>query len=80
MARKKRKPIFRYNCSMTDEEFKTTKEATNPSDLISVAAYYELNPENDDRPEAVVKELGIMQQEKDEEKEKLEALSSEEES
>lgn len=44
---------------MTDEEFKTTRKAPNPDDLISVASYYEMNPEEDDRPEHIKKELGI---------------------
>ena len=45
---------------MTEEEFKTTREAPNPDELISVASYYELNPEKDDRPESVKKELGLL--------------------
>lgn len=59
MARKKNIQIFRYKCTMTDEEFKTTRKAPNPDDLISVASYYEMNPEEDDRPEHIKKELGI---------------------
>ena len=58
MARKKKKQIFKYACTITEEIYKTTKEAKNPDDLISVKAYYELNPENDDRPEHIKKELG----------------------
>ncbi len=60
MARKKRKQIYNYKCTMTEEEFKTTREAPNPDELISVASYYELNPEKDDRPESVKKELGLL--------------------
>jgi hypothetical protein len=57
VARKQKKEIFRYDCSLTGETYKTTKKAKTPEDLISVAAYYELNPENDDRPEHIKKEL-----------------------
>ena len=34
-------------------EFTTTQKAENPDELISVAGWYEMNPENDDRPEHV---------------------------
>jgi hypothetical protein len=44
---------------MTDEEFKTTRQAPQPDELISVSSYYELNPEKDDRPERIKKELGV---------------------
>lgn len=60
MARKKKVQIFKYRCTITDEEFKTTAKADNPDDLISVAAYYEMNPEKDDRPDHIKKELGIL--------------------
>lgn len=60
MARKKKaKQIFRYDCTMTGDTYKTTKKAENPDDLVSVQSYYELNPEEDDRPERIKKELGI---------------------
>tara|TARA_Y100000780_G_scaffold168837_1_gene153950 strand:- start:2085 stop:2231 length:147 start_codon:yes stop_codon:yes gene_type:complete len=48
---------------MTDEEYKTTRKAPNPDDLVSVNAYYELNPEMDDRPDHIKLELGILDQE-----------------
>ena len=50
--------IYRYNCTITEEEFKVTAKAPNPSELISIRAFYEMNPEEDDRPEAVVLKLG----------------------
>ena len=34
-----------------------TKQAPNPDELISIQAYYEMNPEMDDRPEAVLNEI-----------------------
>jgi hypothetical protein len=59
VARKKKIQIFRYKCTITDEEYKTTKKAENPDELISVQAFYELNPDKDDRPEHIKKELGV---------------------
>lgn len=55
MARKQKKQIFRYDCTITGETFKTTKKAPHPDELICVKAFYELNPEKDDRPEAIKK-------------------------
>lgn len=60
MAKKKHKEIFRYTCTITGEEFKTTKKASNPDELVSIQAYYELHPEKDDRPDTIKKELGIL--------------------
>lgn len=57
--RKKFKKIYRYQCTMTEEEFKTTREAPNPDDLMSVKAYYEMHPEEDDRPEDIKKQLEV---------------------
>lgn len=59
MARKKNIQTYRYKCTITEEEFKTTRKAENPDDLVSVNAYYELHPEKDDRPEHIKKELGV---------------------
>ena len=59
MARKKHIKVYNYECSITGETYKTTQEASNPEDLISVQAFYELNPEEDDRPEHIKKELGV---------------------
>ncbi len=51
--RKKKKTIYNYTCTLTGETFTTTKEASNPDELVSVKGYYELHPEDDDRPEAI---------------------------
>ena len=59
VARKPKVQVHRYKCTITDEEFKTTAKAENPEELISVAAYYEMNPDKDDRPEHIKQELGI---------------------
>lgn len=50
--------IYKYKCTITEEEFKTTSKSNSPEELISVRAYYEMNPEEDDRPEAIIKGLG----------------------
>ncbi len=44
---------------MTGDIYKTTREAPSPGDLVSVNSYYELNPEEDDRPENIKKQLGV---------------------
>lgn len=53
MSKKKIKKIYKYECTMTGETFKTTAEAKHPDELVSVKAYYELNPDKDDRPSDV---------------------------
>ncbi len=55
VARRKNREekTYRYKCTITGEKFKIKGEALNPDDLVSVRAYYELNPEADDRPEAI---------------------------
>ncbi len=50
MSKKKIKKIYKYDCNVTGESFKTTAEAKNPGDLLTVNAYYQMNPEKDDRP------------------------------
>jgi hypothetical protein len=57
--RKKGKKIYKYECTITGEEYKMTAEAPNPDELTSVNAYYELQPEKDDRPAHIKKKLGI---------------------
>lgn len=62
MAKRKReKQTFRYECSLTGEKFTLTQRAENADELISVEAYYEMNPEEDDRGEAVSKQARIDQ-------------------
>lgn len=59
--RRSRKKIefFDYECTLTGEQYRLTKEAKNTEDLVSVKAFYELNPEKDDRPADIKKKLGI---------------------
>ena len=55
---KKEIKYYDYECTLTGEKFRMLKEAPNPGELISVKGYYELNPEKDDRPEVVKKQVG----------------------
>ena len=50
MSKKKIKKIYKYECTITGEAFKTTAEAKSPGDLTTVSAYYQMNTELDDRP------------------------------
>jgi hypothetical protein len=59
---KKEKITYHYECSLTGEEFVMTTKAQNPKELMSIKAYYELHPENDDRPAVIKKKLGIKDQ------------------
>ncbi len=53
MSKKKIKKIYKYECTMTGEAFKTIAEVKHSDELVSVKAYYELNPDKDDRPNDV---------------------------
>ncbi len=55
MAKKRKKIFHIYECSLSGEKFKVFKEAPKPEELMSIKAYYELNPEEDDRPEKIKK-------------------------
>jgi hypothetical protein len=58
LSKKKRnKKFYFYNCTITDERFKTTEQAPNPDELLSVNAFYEMNAEMDDRPEHIKLEM-----------------------
>lgn len=48
--KKKIKKIYKYDCNVTGETFKTTAEAPRPGDLMTVGSYYQMHPELDDRP------------------------------
>lgn len=68
MARRRKRDeiIYKYNCSITDEEFKLKTKAHNPDELVSVKGYYELNPEKDDRPAHIKKQLGLDEEQSEE--------------
>jgi hypothetical protein len=57
--RKREKITYNYQCSLTGEEFVLTEKASNPKELLSVKAFYEMNPDQDDRPAIVKKKLGL---------------------
>lgn len=57
MGKKNYHEIYEYECTMTGEKFKVTKKAPHPENLISVQAYYEMNPEEDDRPAHIKKQF-----------------------
>ncbi|MFA5584442.1 MAG: hypothetical protein WDA09_09520 [Bacteriovoracaceae bacterium] len=56
---RREKQTFEYECSLTGERYKLTARAPQPKELLSVAAYYEMNPDKDDRPAVVKKKLGL---------------------
>jgi hypothetical protein len=55
--RRKNKVFYTYDCSISGESYKLTKESKTPEELICLQSYYELNPEMDDRPEAILNEI-----------------------
>lgn len=59
MAKKKGRMVYRYECTITGDSYKMTKAAPNPDELMSVKAYYELNPDKDDRPDYIKKEAEV---------------------
>ena len=64
MKRRKEKVFYEYECTLTAEKFTTTEKAPNPKELVSVAGYYQLRQEEDDRPAVVKKKLGLLTEEK----------------
>lgn len=61
--KKKIKKIYKYECTMTGEVFKTTEEAKHPDELTTVSSYYQLHPENDDRPVEIKVKLKAKEEE-----------------
>ena len=59
MKRRREKVTYNYECSLTGEQFTTTAKAANPKELLSVKAYYDMNPDADDRPAIIKKKLGL---------------------
>jgi hypothetical protein len=60
-AKRSRHMTYTYECTLTAQSFTTTEKAKNPDELMSVKAYYQLNPENDDRPERIKKQFMIVE-------------------
>jgi hypothetical protein len=63
--RKREEPYQKYTCIITGEEFSMRFKAPNPEDLVSIKGYYQLNPDKDDRPLHIKKQLGVGQEVKD---------------
>ena len=60
MAKRRREKVtYKYECNISGETFTVHRKAQNPDELMSIKAYYELNPEMDDRPEDIKKKLGV---------------------
>ena len=57
--RRREKVTYNYQCSLTAEEFVMTEKAPQPKELLSVKAWYEMNPDQDDRPAVIKKKLGL---------------------
>ncbi len=63
MMKKKIKKIYKYECTITGEVFKTTDEAKNPGELTTVSAYYQMHPEKDDRPTEIKVKVKMKEEE-----------------
>lgn len=63
MAKKKKNiKVYEYNCTLTGEKFLTNREAPHPNELVSVKGYYELHPEDDDRPEVIKRQVKLAEE------------------
>lgn len=56
-SRKREKVIYKYDCTLTNKSFKLTEKAPRPDDLVSVEGFYQLNPDKDDRPLFIKKQI-----------------------
>jgi hypothetical protein len=63
VAKKNFRETYYYECTITGEKFKVSRQAPNPDDLISVKAFYDMHPEKDDRPEDIKKKVAAESQE-----------------
>ena len=65
MAKRRRgKQFFTYECSISGRSFKRTRKIDNTDELVSVSAYYELQPENDDRPEHIKEKIAAEEEQR----------------
>jgi hypothetical protein len=62
-SKKKIKKVYKYDCTITGESFKTTEEAPNPNDLMTVQAFYQMHPEKDDRPAEIKLKIKNLEEE-----------------
>ena len=58
--RRKEQKTYKYECSLTEEKYTLTKKVDNPEELMSVTAYYEIQPDKDDRPQDIKLKLGLL--------------------
>lgn len=65
MGKKKQYTFHYYECSISGERFKRTAKAQDPESLVSVESYYELNEEQDDRPEHIKKKMAEIKAQKE---------------
>ncbi len=58
---KRRKEVrtYKYDCTLTGETYVLTQKLDKVDELISVDAFYQLNPDKDDRPKSIKKKLGV---------------------
>ncbi len=59
MKRKKERIYYRYQCTLTGDEFSMTEKAPHADELVSVEGYYQLHPDKDDRPAVIKKQLAL---------------------
>ncbi len=59
--KKKNKFFYNYRCSLTGENFKIYEKVQKPQDLMSIEAYYQLHPEEDDRPASIKQKVALKQ-------------------
>ena len=60
--RRKRGPIFQiYSCTISGRKFKIYGKAPHPDELVCIPAYYELHPDDDDRPELIKKQVATVE-------------------
>ena len=57
--RKREETLYQYECIISGKTFKRTAKAKHPEELMSIEAYYQLNPDKDDRPLVIKKKLGV---------------------
>jgi hypothetical protein len=62
--RRRGKQFYSYECSITGKKFKRTRKVENTDELMSVHAYYDLHPENDDRPDHIKAQILAAEEER----------------
>lgn len=66
MAKRRREvKTYKYECNLTGEKYTLTKKAENTDDLMSVTAYYDMQPDKDDRPINIKTQLGLLEKKED---------------